>query len=130
MSTSRSKCPIALICNEGVREDRFQRSTGVEKLVFLLNGKRSLPRSWSNWSQRDSKVLLIIVVSKGYCMFSYYENRTCIRCKRISRSPSLQTRAIGGNNFIFENGTDVGKQFYYVSPERIQLFNSAVKSIK
>ncbi|MBL7811115.1 MAG: hypothetical protein JNL57_02740 [Bacteroidetes bacterium] len=34
------------------------------------------------------------------------------------------------NSFIFENGADVGRQFYYVSPERMQLFNSAIKSIK
>ena len=34
------------------------------------------------------------------------------------------------NSFIFENGADVGRQFYYVSPERLQQFNSAIKSIK
>ena len=34
------------------------------------------------------------------------------------------------NSFIFENGTDVGRQFYYVSPERMQLFNSVIKSVK
>jgi hypothetical protein len=34
------------------------------------------------------------------------------------------------NSFIFENGADVGRQFYYVSPERMQLFNSAIKSVK
>lgn len=34
------------------------------------------------------------------------------------------------NSFIFETGEDVGRQFYYVSPERLQQFNSAIKSIK
>jgi len=34
------------------------------------------------------------------------------------------------NSFIFENGADVGRQFYYVSKERMQLFNNAVKSVK
>jgi hypothetical protein len=34
------------------------------------------------------------------------------------------------NSFIFENGADVGRQFYYVSPERLQQFNSAIKSIR
>jgi RHS repeat-associated protein len=33
-------------------------------------------------------------------------------------------------SFIFENGTDVGRPFYYVSPERLSDFNSAIKSIK
>ncbi|RXK58566.1 hypothetical protein ESA94_18210 [Lacibacter luteus] len=31
--------------------------------------------------------------------------------------------------FIFENGTDAGRQFYFVAPERLNLFNSAIKSI-
>ncbi len=34
------------------------------------------------------------------------------------------------NGFIFENGADVGRQFYYVSPERMPCFNSAIESIK
>lgn len=32
--------------------------------------------------------------------------------------------------FIFENGADAGKQFYYVSPDRLNQFNSAIKSIR
>lgn len=33
-------------------------------------------------------------------------------------------------SFIFENGTDVGRPFYFVSPERLSDFNSAIRSIK
>lgn len=32
--------------------------------------------------------------------------------------------------FIFENGTDVDRQFYFVSPERLPKFNSLIKSVK
>ncbi|WP_288882447.1 RHS repeat-associated core domain-containing protein [Pedobacter panaciterrae] len=33
-------------------------------------------------------------------------------------------------SFIFENGTDVGRPFYFVSPEKLPNFNSAIRSIK
>lgn len=33
------------------------------------------------------------------------------------------------SSFIFEKGDDVGKLFYYVTPERMKTFNSAIKSI-
>jgi hypothetical protein len=34
------------------------------------------------------------------------------------------------NSFIYENGYDVGRLFYYVSPERMGTFNSVIKVIK
>jgi hypothetical protein len=30
-------------------------------------------------------------------------------------------------SFIFENGADAGRKFFFVSPERLKLFNSAIK---
>jgi len=33
-------------------------------------------------------------------------------------------------SFIFENGTDVGRQFYFVSPERLQQLNKAIINVK
>ena len=34
------------------------------------------------------------------------------------------------NSFMYENGYDAGRLFYYVSPDRMGTFNSAIKVIK
>ena len=33
-------------------------------------------------------------------------------------------------NFIYENGYDAGRLFYYISPERVDTFNAAIKAMK
>lgn len=112
------------LVNLGYRAYKLRNGTTVYRVVskgekvdvLAMNGFRQAPVS-SGISSYEGKLFWTNVKDAKWYQNWVGEGNQIMKIK-VDKS------------FIFENGDDVGKQFFYVSPERLEKFNSSIQLIK